>query len=58
MFDRENAKEKLSHWMGSVSYRNREVVKYSDCYDCNDWDSHLEFKTQNINDALDFLYPN
>ena len=54
---RKQATEKLSHWLGSASYGNREVVRYSDGYDCNEWDSHLEFTTQDINVALDFLFP-
>ena len=51
---RKQATKKLSHWMGSASYDNREVVRYSDGYNCNEWDSHLEFTTQDINVALDF----
>mgnify|MGYP004532121975 CR=1 FL=1 len=54
---REKATENLSHWMGPASYDNREVVRYSDGYMCNEWDSHLEFKTQDIKVALDFLFP-
>lgn len=54
---RKQAIEKLSHWMGSASYDNREVVRYSDGYNCNEWDSHLKFTTQDINVALDFLFP-
>lgn len=54
---RKQAIEKLSNWMGSASYDNREVVRYSDGYNCNEWDSHLEFTTQDINVALEFLFP-
>ena len=54
---RKQAVKKLSHWMGSASYDNREVVRYSDGYNCNECDSHLEFTTQDINVALDFLFP-
>lgn len=53
---RKQAVKKLSHWMGSASYDNREVVRYSDGYNCNEWDSHLEFTTQDINVALNFLF--
>lgn len=54
---RVKATEKLSNWLGTASYGEREVVRYSDGYHCNEWDSHLEFTTQDINVALDFLFP-
>lgn len=55
---RQKAKQKLSDWMETFSYDEREVIKYSDGYYCNDWNSNLKFKTPDINIALDFLFPN
>lgn len=54
---RRKAKERLSNWMGTFSYGEREVTKYSNEYYCNDWNSNLEFETPDINTALDFLFP-
>ena len=54
---RKQAVENLSRWLGTSEYDNREVVRYSDHYECSEIDSHFEFKTQNLNVALDFLFP-
>lgn len=54
---RQKAKENLSSLFGTASYGEREVTKYSDEYCCNDWSSNLEFKTSNIDTALNFLFP-
>ena len=54
---RKEATKNLSHWLGAAKYDNREVTRYSDHYECNEIDSHFEFTTQDINVALDFLFP-
>lgn len=54
---RQKAKENLSNLFGTVSYEEREVIRYTDGYQCNDWSSSLDFKTPDINIALDFLFP-
>ena len=54
---RQKAKENLSSLFGTASYGEREAIKYTDGYQCNDWSSSLEFKTQDINIVLDFLFP-
>ena len=54
---RKQAKENLSHWLGTAKYGNREVVHYSDHYECVESDSHFEFETLYVNEALDFLFP-
>lgn len=54
---REKAKENLSHWLGTASYGEKEIIRYADGYQCNDWNSSLDFKTSDINTVLDFLFP-
>lgn len=54
---RQKAKENLSNLLGVVSYGEREVIRCTDGYQCNDWSSSLDFKTPDINIALDFLFP-
>lgn len=41
---RKQATEKLSHWLGSASYGNREIVRYSDGYDCAEYHRHSVYQ--------------
>lgn len=55
---RNEAKEKLNHWLGSVSNAERTVTRVSNGYDCNSYNRYdIEFLTVNLNDALNYLYP-
>lgn len=56
-----NAKETLQNgkWLTSVSYDNRTVTIVSNGYECSSSDRFdAEFTTQDIDVAIDYLYPN
>ena len=58
---RNKAKETLQNgkWLESVSYDNRTVTVVSNGYECSSSDRFdAEFTTQNIDEAIDYLYPN
>lgn len=58
---RNKAKETLQNgkWLTSVSYDNRTVTIVSNGYECSSYDRFdAEFTTKNIDDAIDYLYPN
>ena len=58
---RNKAKETLQNgkWLESVTYDNRTVTIVSNGYECSSFDRFdAEFTTQNIDDAIDYLYPN
>lgn len=55
------AKETLQNgkWLESVSYDNRTVTIVSNGYECSSSDRFdAEFTTQDIDVAIDYLYPN
>lgn len=55
---REKAKEKLSHWLGSVTNDERTVTKVCDGYNCTSCSRYdMEFSTDSIEVALNYLYP-
>lgn len=46
-------------WLESVSYDNRTVTIVSNGYECSSSDRFdAEFTTQDIDVAIDYLYPN
>lgn len=58
---RNKAKETLQNgkWLESVTYGERTVTIVSNGYECSSFDRFdAEFTTQNIDDAIDYLYPN
>lgn len=58
---RNKAKETLQNgkWLESVTYGERTVTVVSNGYECSSFDRFdAEFTTQNIDDAIDYLYPN
>lgn len=57
---RENAMEILKEgkWLASVSYGSRTVTVVSDGYECSSSERFdPEFTTQDINVAINYLYP-
>ena len=58
---RNKAKETLQNgkWLESVTYGERTVTIVSNGYECSSFDRFdAEFTTQNIDEAIDYLYPN
>ena len=58
---RVKAKETLQNgkWLESASYDNRTVTIVSNGYECSSSDRFdAEFTTQDIDVAIDYLYPN
>lgn len=58
---RNKAKETLQNgkWLESVTYGERTVTIVSNGYECNSFDHFdAEFTTQDIDVAIDYLYPN
>lgn len=49
---------KEGKWLASISYGNRTVTVVSDGYECSSSERFdPEFTTQDINVAIDYLYP-
>lgn len=56
--ERERAKKTLSHFLGTVHYDNREVMKCTDGYHCyEDSRCGFDFITESLDEALRFLFP-
>ena len=55
---RNEARETLKHLFAYVEHDDRSVTVYSGGYHCNSWNRFdPEFITDDINVAIDYLYP-